>query len=791
MRVDVELTNFTAGELSPRMRGRTDMAKYSNGCETLLNMVVMPQGGVTRRPGTRYVAPNNDQAHPPRLAPFVFSTQQAYVVEFSDHVARFFANDGLVLNGGVPATCATVWGWADLPQLHWTQSADTMYLVHPLYPPQYLTRTAAATFFSFPIVFRDGPYLSLNATATTLTPSGTSGVITITASAIAGINNNTGFQPTDIGRFVRIKVSALWGWAIITGVTSTTLVTATVQQAVPGGANGVLDGTTATLAWALGKWSGTTGYPYTVAFWQNRLVLAGCNNQPNSIDCSVTGDFTNFAPSAADSSVVATNALSWIISDDQVNAVRWVIPAGSAQAAQLGIGTSGGENILQAQTTGAALTPTNVQAYRETSFGCAAQVQPLRVAKSVLFVSRAARKLHEWTFSWQVNGYLGPDLTVMAEHLTRAGVVDQVWQQWPHGVVWQWLADGSLIGLTYLRDQDVVGWHRHILGGQYFGGPPKVEGGAVIPSPSGARYDELWLAVVRTINGVVTRTIEVMTPYFEGAPADQAVFLDCSVTSPLTTPAAAAIVSGLVNSALIDGAPAFTGAGTLVTSPGVLSPANVGNVLRINGGAAVVTGFTSSTVASINVLTGRPLANQMAAAPGSWSLTARASSMGGLAYLAGEQVAALADGLVVPPAVQVGDTLAIPGGGSLVTAGLPMTSVLVPMPIEPPGRGGVGQGRLKRFDHVYLRFHETLGGMFGARTHDEYSDQIADITEPIETRHPGDEMDVASPLFSGSKRLPNPGGADADLQIIVAQTEPLPLTVLAIGARGDLAEVSG
>src|SRR5262245_14161376 len=96
MEQHIELCNFTAGELSPRLKGRTDLAKYFNGADTQLNMVTMPQGGSTRRPGTLYVADNSDQNNPCRLRRFVFSTVQAYMLEFYNLKIRVYMNDAAV-----------------------------------------------------------------------------------------------------------------------------------------------------------------------------------------------------------------------------------------------------------------------------------------------------------------------------------------------------------------------------------------------------------------------------------------------------------------------------------------------------------------------------------------------------------------------------------------------------------------------------------------------------------------------------------------------------------------------
>ena len=800
MRQDWQISNLSAGELSPRMKGRADFAKYYNGAESMLNMVVMPQGGATRRPGTMFVAANANQGAASVLIPFVFSTIQAYTIELGDGLARFYANSGQVTSGGSPVQISTPWTASELPRVTWTQSADTLYLFHPDHPPQLLTRTSATAFSIAPAVFLDGPYLTQNATSTTLTASATTGVVTITASSGFGINytganpgTGVGFKSSDVGRQIRIKTAGSWGWLVITAWTDSTHVQAQVQAAVPGGASYPLDGTAATTVWALGKWSNTTGFPYCGTFWQNRLLTGGNNVQPNAIEGSYTGSFLTFSASAADSSVTAANAMSWIISDDQVNAVAWITAVGSAQAAQLGIGTSGGENVLQAQTTSQALSPTNVQAYRETSFGAAPNIRPLRIGKALLFANRALRKIHEWTFSWQVNGYEGPDLTVLAEHITQGSIAGMVYQQSPHGVVWIWMTDGSLAGLTYLREQQVVGFHRHILGGQYYGGAPRIESAAVIPSPGGGQYDQLWLTVARTINGAILRSVEVMQPYFEAMPADQSWFLDCALATTLTTWTGTATVSGLTNTGPIDQPPQFTGTGILATSAAMLSPSSVNAVLRMNGGAAQIMSYIDSQHAVISVLPSRPFNSMAPSVAPAWTLTAPTATASGLTHLSGETVSVLADGQTVPPQVVTGGSVSTgsAGSASLILAGLNYTSLTVTMPLERDGGGGLGQGRLKRVDHLYIRFHETIGGAFGQRIRDPASAVETDRIEPIENRSAGDAMSSQTPLFSGIKRVPAPGGGAMDARVMVVQQDPLPLTILAIGAKGHIAETAG
>lgn len=826
MREEIEISDFTAGELSPRLKGRFDLTKYFKGLDTELNMVTLPQGGATKRPGTLFVALAKDQS--PGLfrtitIPFIFSTVQAYQLEASNGNIRVYMNDGVVLNGGNPVDIAVPYTAADLPALGWTQSADTLYLVHPNYPPATLTRSSHTSWSYQTIAFRDGPYLAANTSATTLTPSATSGAITVAASSIQGINNSSpgdsttgqGFLAGDVGRLIRIQIGSSWGWVKITAVNSTTSVNATVQAAVTGvvnGAAGALGGTTATSVWQLGAWSGTTGYPFRATFWQQRLFFGGSSNQPNELDGSVSGDFTNMAPSDASSTVTAAHAMRWIMDDDQVNAVRWLSAAGTAQAPQLGVGTSGSEQIFQAATPSQALAPTNIMSYRETTYGSAVNVPVLRIGKSVLFFNSSGRKLHEWTFAFIVNGFLGPDLLEYSEHITRGlpgaprsswGVRTAAWQQRPHGVIWAARNDGTLLSFTYdgpagpatYGGQQVFAPARHQLGGQYYGGPPIVESLTSIPSSDGT-YDELWLCVMRTINGTPTRTIEVMTPYFDGFAPDQAFFVDCALQSALSFPNATLTPSGFTPVNAPGSTPqtlpqAYSGTGTLTASTNVFSSGDVGKVVRLNNGRLAITQFTDAQHVQAQVLV--PMASLIPAAANAWSSTALSSSFSGLSYLNGETVAILGDGAVYPPQVVAGGAVSLTGGGpgaSLATIGLPYTPVLVTMPFEPQRAAQqIAGGKTKRVDTLWLRFHETLGCDFGRRITDPMTKMVTDYLEPLESRSAADAMGEAPPLFSGAKRLVPQGGFDLEGQVVVTQEEPLPLTVLSLFASADVTEM--
>jgi hypothetical protein len=157
-------TNFTAGELSPRLLARSDLAKYQNGASGVQNMLIQPHGGATRRPGSYYVgaAYNQDPASPALLWPFVVSRIAAYVLEIGHLYVRFYRNRAPILASGTPLTIGTPWPASALSQLRFNQSADVLYILHPSYRPMKLSRIAADQFTLAQVTFQDGPYLPEN-----------------------------------------------------------------------------------------------------------------------------------------------------------------------------------------------------------------------------------------------------------------------------------------------------------------------------------------------------------------------------------------------------------------------------------------------------------------------------------------------------------------------------------------------------------------------------------------------------------------------------------------------------
>lgn len=427
----------------------------------------------------------------------------------------------------------TAFAETDLDQLRVTQSADTLFLFQPDFPPQKLVRTSALVWTLSDFLFIDGPYASLNVTPTTLTPSafavGTG--VTLTASSIVGINSDTGFKVTDIGRYIRMQQGTVWGYVQITAFTDTTHVTVEVLS--------TLTSTAAKVNWRMSIWSDTTGWPACGTFHEDRLWMGGAALYPQRIDGSKTGNYISYAPSnLADGVVADDNAIAYTLNSDDVNAIRWM----SSNEKALLVGTSRSEWPVRASTATAPLTPTDISAKPSTHYG-SEDTEALAVGRALLFIQRAGRKLRELAYVFEVDGFRAPDLSLLSQHITRPSITSMVYQEQPQPIIWAVRTDGALLGLSYERDQDVVAWHRHELGGASDAAGleiPVVESLAVIPSPDTTR-DELYLIVQRYVNGAVKRYVEYMTKIWEVEDEQEDAFHADAGWTQINSPASATV----------------------------------------------------------------------------------------------------------------------------------------------------------------------------------------------------------------------------------------------------------
>jgi len=538
-RVAVQLTNFTGGELSPRLDGRNDLQKYPTGCKTLENMIVFPHGSAARRSGTQFVAEVKDSSKETRLIPFEFSTTQTYMLEFGNQYIRFYKDDGQILSSGSAYEISSPYLEAELFDIKFAQSADVMYICHPNHPVKKLSRTGHTSWSLASVEFTNGPFMDHNIETTTMTASHTNAghTGTLTLSSTTGVNSNQGWLATDVGRLVHI----LDGHVKITGYTSSTVVDMEVLSDISNGSS--------TTDFALGSFSSTTGHPSCVTFFEQRLVFAATLSQPQTLFFSKSGDYENMDDNYH-GTVADDDAIIYTIASNQVNAIRFMTATRT-----LIIGTAGGEFAVSGGGTDIAITPTNILIKKQSNNG-AANVDALAVGNATLFLQRAKRKLRELAYNFDVDGYIAPDLTILAEHISEGGFKQLSYQQEPNQVIWCARNDGQLVGLTYQREQQVVAWHRHIFGGAFGSGNSVCESVATIPTDD-SEY-QTWVIIKRTINGATKRYVEFINQYdFDEADDTSFNFLDSQLAyngSAVTTISGLAHLEGQTVSVLADGA---------------------------------------------------------------------------------------------------------------------------------------------------------------------------------------------------------------------------------------------
>lgn len=743
MGIHGNLVSFNAGELSPLMSARADISQYSSGCQKLENFLVTPYGSIMRRPGTQHLASAKFADKKCRLIPFIYSTEQNYILEFGEGYIRFFANGEPILDEVEEIYEIESPYLANLHLLKTVQSADVLFIVHPDYFPMKLSRLTQTTFELTELEIVFPPVQDPNITDITITPSGTTGDITLVASSdifLEGhigsyweivhprVNSQLSGSFTAVGNSDPLKTFGQWNfvtrgtWAgtiqlqksfdngvtwidfrsyssdsdknfdvtgnekeedvlyrvrmdvytsgqcdydfrndnfynhgavKITDVTDGTHANATVTVE--------LGSTDATKDWGEAAWSEVAGYPGCITFYEERLFFAGTKKQPQTLWGSKVNEWTNFKLDDLDDS-----ALSFTVSADNVNSIFWIL----AQNALM-FGTVAAEWKLSASTEEKPLTPSNVSIKRQSNYG-SSYIQALLVGTAILYTQSQGRKVREFVYDFQKDGYVSPDLTILAEHITKPNITEAAIQRQPDTILWCIRSDGQAAALTYERDQNVVGWHRHITDGEF-------ESVAVIPGDSD---DEIYVVVKRTIDGNVVRYIERFASR-EWDSIESANFADCSV----------------------------------------------------------------------------------------WKVPDEDNVVSGLEHLEGKTVCVVADGS--PRTSQAVDdgkiTLDAPADNVLI--GLPFVSTLVPMPLEIQMQDGSSQFRVKRISQAKIRVFESIGGKVRTGEGDY---------EKLITREASGDVNEPIPPYSGVFTIPQSGGWTPDSYVEIVQDEPLPLTILNI-----------
>lgn len=406
-------TNFSTGELDPLLRARVDLTAYQNALEEATNVVCQPQGGIRRRPGTKYISslPNTSTesaGNGTRLVEFEFSTSDSYMLCFTHNRMHVFKNKTLItaINGGANAyldTSGVGLTGARLANIVWTQSADTLIVVHPDINPIKIVRGGTdATWTATAITFDSIPKYAFTAAfsnpAATLTPSAVSGKVTLTASASV-------FTAGSVGQYVNATPQ---GRAKIVKYNSGTSVDA-ITEFPFFNTSAIASGSWEYESGYEDVWSSSKGWPRSVTFHEGRLYFGGSKSRPSTIWGSKVGLFFDFDPTEGldDDAVEAT------LDTNTFNAIVDIISGRDLQ-----VFTTGGEFYVP-QNGLDPITPTNFFVKTASRNGIKEGVRVQQLESGTLFVQRQGKSLNEFAYTDTQLTYVTQKISLLAGHLLR------------------------------------------------------------------------------------------------------------------------------------------------------------------------------------------------------------------------------------------------------------------------------------------------------------------------------------------------------------------------------------
>lgn len=551
----IAFRNFTGGEVTPTLSARYDLQKFGSFLQCCENFIPNLHGDIERRPGMRFIA---DLGGKSVLIPFQFNTEPEnnYVLIFREGSITVASADGLLAGVSIESPYAL----DDVYALSTAQAGDIVYLAHKNYALRKLTRSGTAPDYEWAleeVVLNQSIAAPAAPTVTFVRDNGDDDAplnytlrYVVTAvdgdgveSVASAVGETTGKYPTDwvVGNHVDLT------WTAVEGAEEYNVYR---ESAGYYGFIGVSRSTSFqdqnfepdTATTPKEDWNpfADGNNPATVAFHQQRLVLGGTKDNPASFFMSRTGDYENFRKSRP---LQDDDPVEYMLASGSIDEIRWMASFGD-----LLIGTSGAE--YKATSSGAAITSSDVQISVQSYWGSSG-LAPLIIGQSVMHCQRSGSHVRDLYYSWESDGYAGNDLSLLAPQLVESHrIVQWAFQQSPGSNIWAVRDDGVLLCLTYMKEQNVYGWSRHVTQG-------KVLSVAVI---SGSQEDVVMLVVEREMGGVKKYFLERLAGRFRDADGiGDAFYVDCGLTSRQET--ASDTVGGLGHLegadvvALADGSP--------------------------------------------------------------------------------------------------------------------------------------------------------------------------------------------------------------------------------------------
>lgn len=523
---------FNVGEISERLGARIDFAKYNNAVGELLNFIIFVQGGVERRQGTHFGWEVKDSSIKHRTLGFEFNTEQAYILEVGEETIRFGRNNGPILSDPTDAVITNstfdsdIVGWTDISTGSGSISHDAVNQTLQLNGGGGPNTAKAEQSVTVGVSFENNLHVlrfRVFSGALTLGIGTASGLFDILPStAFAKGWHSIDFTPGTSPFFIHFEATG------VADVDDVFLIDDDlVEIGSPYQEDELFELQTAQNAdimwithrnhkpmqlqrrgneeWDLVEYvpvsdpfTSIGDFPRGVTFFEQRIIFAGTDNQKQTFFGSKSGDIFDMTVGTDDD-----DAFVFTLASGKVNVIIWL----ASTERGLILGTAGSEFTAEGGN-GEAITPTNILVRNRTRHGSREVVQPVAVGGTTLFLQKSGKKLREFTFSFEADSFVAPDLLLLSEQLTKRNtIVEMAYKQELEQSVWCVRDDGVLLLLTIDRTQDVVGWGRHIIGGTFAGGDAVVESVSSITHPDEDR-DQLWMIVKRTIDGSTRRYVE-------------------------------------------------------------------------------------------------------------------------------------------------------------------------------------------------------------------------------------------------------------------------------------------
>lgn len=803
MKVTPVISDFTRGELSPRMEGRSDAQEFYQGVRELKNMIVLPQGGVEKRPGTRYFSAAQNADKKSRLIPFVLSEETKYLLELYDGGVNVIDTSApespqkVVTQYVMTLDVAPATDWGVGRLLTGQTSGASAYILQKNSGTEWVITEPDGTFTLGEVLrARDADGNNVDADQGAAHPTVATATVT---DPVYEKSSETWYTEAQLFNVKYVQAEAQMAFVhpehppkILTYYSQVGWVWSQqdidVPAFVPSNTSEVLTGTDGVVARTpfADQPTVTIVRPSNykvgdVVKYTDGKYYRCIQDAPSTTDPSGEGtnweEITLGSGSPFDAAGKYPSSVAYfqdrLIYAGAIDAPATVWMSGVAKynyfivgpnaADPLSIqflserndkvqwltardvviaGTLGSEWVIGGGQNG--ITPTSVFARRQTNFG-SGSVQGKLINQNVVFVQKGNRKLREYTYFDQTAAYQAADLTFFADHITESGVVEMGFQSNPDPILWVVLHDGRLIGLTYDKTRGIEGWHDHNTDGE-------IESMAIVPADD---EDRLWLVVKRTINGETVRYLEYMESRYQNRQrdlyyVDAGTTVDAGEAFAMTAATAADPVS-------------VTATAHGLTTGDLVRMTDVSGMTELEGRTFFVTVTDANTFTLDNEDgTGRAAATGGTCEP----VVAQAT---GLTWLEGETVSLSVDGGPAAQRTVSSGTVTLDAGtyGNVIHVGLPYTARLKTMNIM----SAMTDAKMGRINQARIRFIDTIQAHAGP---DEQT------LEEIIFRESTTPYGQSTQLFTGEKSVSFASPYADDQRVVIQSSQPTPLTVAVI-----------